>query len=127
MSKEYIQKYYAEGVHYYEESSGLGFHGDDGRQVVIGLCLGKTATLRYCWRKPNSSDNASFPPIDIKVCHGDIYIMSKKATGNDWKKRSQYRVLHAAGATKYINIWTFYILVNIWLITDKKCHTHPHF
>lgn len=30
--------------------------------------------------------------------------MSEKATGNDWKKTSKYRVVHAAGAEKYVKI-----------------------
>ena len=41
-------------------------------------------------------------PIDIKVNHGDIYIMSEKATGFDWKSRSKVRVVHAAGYQTYL-------------------------
>ncbi len=37
-------------------------------------------------------------PIDIAVKHGDIYVMSEKATGYDWRMRSRVRVVHAAGA-----------------------------
>ena len=91
-------------MHYYNQESGLGFHGDDGRKVVIGLSLGKPTTLRYCWRKPGSTSNQSYEPIDIELKHGSIYIMSEKATGNDWKKRSKIRVVHAAGAHKYVNL-----------------------
>ena len=28
--------------------------------------------------------------------------MSEKATGNDWRKRSKVRIVHAAGSEKYI-------------------------
>jgi len=44
-------------------------------------------------------------PIDITVAHGDVYVMSEKATGNDWMSRSKYRVVHGAslkGNRKYI-------------------------
>ena len=41
-------------------------------------------------------------PIDIDVEHGDIYIMSEKATGHDWKMRSKYRLVHAAGHSSYL-------------------------
>jgi len=92
---------YAEGNHYYEKKSGIGFHGDAERKVVICLSLGSSATLRYQWRKPNSS--APFrEPVDVTVHHGDVYIMSEKATGNDWMSRSKYRVVHGAGARTYI-------------------------
>ena len=28
--------------------------------------------------------------------------MSEKASGHDWKQRSKYRLVHAAGSRKYI-------------------------
>ena len=33
----------------------------------------------------------------IDLSHGDMYIMSEKATGNDWKKSSIETWRHAAG------------------------------
>jgi len=33
----------------------------------------------------------------INFNHGDIYIMSDKAVGNDWKKRKIHTLRHAAG------------------------------
>ena len=93
----------AEGNHYYQESSGIGFHGDAERKVVVCLSLGKRSTLRYHWRKPGSSEHESeLGPIDIEVGHGDVYVMSEKATGFDWRHSSKYRLVHAAGAPKYI-------------------------
>jgi hypothetical protein len=32
---------------------------------------------------------------------GDIYMMSEKAVGHDWRKSSQYTLRHAAGCDKY--------------------------
>ena len=91
----------AEGNYYYEEKSGIGFHGDSERKTVICLSLGKPSVLRYQWRPPNSSEHI-FTPVDINIGHGDVYLMSEKATGYDWRMRSKIRVVHAAGATKYI-------------------------
>lgn len=93
----------AEGNHYYHSKCGIGFHGDSERKIVIGLSLGSESTLRFCWRLPHSS-RPYRAPIDLKVRHGDIYIMSEKATGNDWKKRSLLRCVHAAGHEKYISV-----------------------
>jgi len=92
---------YAEGNHYYEDKSGIGFHGDSERKTVICLSLGKSTTLRFQWRLPGSSEH-TLSPIDIEVNHGDVYIMSEKATGFDWKHRSKVRVVHSAGSEKYI-------------------------
>ena len=39
--------------------------------------------------------------IDIVLNSGDVYIMSEKAVGSDWKKSSLYTLRHAAGADKY--------------------------
>tara|TARA_X000000950_G_scaffold259929_1_gene328805 strand:- start:69 stop:956 length:888 start_codon:yes stop_codon:yes gene_type:complete len=91
----------AEGNYYYEDKSGIGFHGDSERKTVICLSLGKPSILRYQWRLPNSSEH-TFTPVDINIGHGDVYLMSEKATGYDWRMRSKVRVVHAAGATKYI-------------------------
>ena len=99
---EKAYKLNAEGNHYYKKDSGIGFHGDAERKIVIALSLGKPSILRYQWRLPGSSTHI-LKPIDIISEHGDIYIMSEKATGYDWKKRSKVRVVHAAGAEKYIN------------------------
>ena len=95
------KKLNAEGNYYFHQKSGIGFHGDAERKIVICVSLGNSSTLRYCWRKPGNSLLFG-KPIDIQVNHGDIYIMSEKATGYDWKSRSKYRLVHAAGHTKYL-------------------------
>ena len=87
---------------YDHNKSGIGFHGDAERKIVICLSLGQKSILRFQWRMPGSSEH-NHPPTDLIVNHGDIYIMSEKATGFDWKKRSKVRVVHAAGHTSYIN------------------------
>ena len=37
----------------------------------------------------------------IKLNHGDIYIISEKITGYDWKFRNKYTLRHCAGSEKY--------------------------
>ena len=49
-----------------------------------------------------SSEHAR-APVDVYVRHGDVYVMSEKATGFDWRLRSKTRVVHAAGAAKYVD------------------------
>jgi hypothetical protein len=92
----------AEGNHYFEEKSGIGFHGDAERRIVMCCSLGKSSILRYAWRYPKTSEH-TLPSVDLKVEHGDLYIMSEKATGYDWKQSTKLRIVHAAGSEKYIN------------------------
>ena len=93
----------AEGNMYYQDASGIGYHGDVERSVVMCLSLGDTSTLSYQWRMPHVKDQEieNPPRIDIKVHHGDVYIMSDKAVGRDWMHRSKRRLVHAAGNKKY--------------------------
>ena len=35
--------------------------------------------------------------IGVKLNDGDVYIMSEKAVGTDWKKSSIYTLRHSAG------------------------------
>ena len=42
--------------------------------------------------------------INIRLNDGDVYIMSEKAVGADWKLRSKYTIRHAAGAKKYLSL-----------------------
>ena len=90
-----------EGNHYYDlNKTGIGFHGDTERVVVICLTIGGGGNypMRWSWfinGKPSGD------PIDIRLNDGDLYIMSEKAVGADWKKRIIYTLRHAAGAEKY--------------------------
>lgn len=87
---------------YYDiRKCGIGFHGDTERKRVIGIRLGATIPLHYQWYhqcKPIGERTV------INLNHGDIYIMSEKAVGSDWKKRSKITLRHAAGCEKYTTI-----------------------
>jgi hypothetical protein len=81
--------------------SGIGFHGDSERKIVICASLGDSKTLRFYWRSPGSS-NIIGDHCDFELEHGDIYAISEKATGDDWKKRSSFRLVHGAGHSEYV-------------------------
>ena len=91
-----------EGNYYYDISEcGIGFHGDSERKKVIAIRLGQNTPLYYQWFKNNKSVGNK---IKIKLKHSDIYMMSEKATGFDWKKSSIYTLRHATGCDKFTTI-----------------------
>lgn len=96
---EKAENLYAEGNYYYDiEKCYIGGHGDAERKIVIALRLGASLPLYYMWycnSKPISER------IRIDLDDGDIYVMSEKATGNDWKKRKIPTLRHATGNDKY--------------------------
>jgi len=89
-----------EGNRYYDlKKTGIGFHGDTERVVVICLSIGCwNYPMRWQWFKDGMPVGK---PIDIRLNSGDVYIMSEKSVGADWKKSSLYTLRHAAGANKY--------------------------
>lgn len=96
-----------EGNYYYDvKKCGIGFHGDSERKIVIALRLGHDLPLHYQWF---IKGNPIGDRVKLMLSHGDLYAMSEKATGYDWKmKRIIPTLRHAAGADKFL------------LITDKK-------
>jgi hypothetical protein len=93
-----------EGNYYYDlETCGIGFHGDSERRKVIGIRLGMgiTPDLHFQWFREG---NAVGDRIIIPLNGGDIYVMSEKAVGTDWKKRKPYTLRHATGSEKYTTI-----------------------
>ena len=40
--------------------------------------------------------------FDFELQHGDLYVMSEKATGHDWRMSSRFRLVHGAGALSYV-------------------------
>ena len=90
----------AEGNYYYDiEKCGIGFHGDSERRIVVGVRLGESLPLHYQWYHKLSPVGER---IELELHHGDIYIMSAKAVGNDWKKKNIYTLRHAAGCEKFL-------------------------
>jgi hypothetical protein len=83
-----------EGNYYYDlEKTYIGFHGDTEREIVIGVRLGADYNIYYRWYKNNLPVGRLFK---LNLQHGDIYFMSDKTTGNDWKYKNIYTLRHAA-------------------------------
>lgn len=88
-----------EGNYYYDSKKcGIGYHGDSERKIVIACSLGESRPIAWQWyhRSDKVGDRYLF-----ELHHGDIYIMSEKATGNDWKRKVIPTLRHAAGV-KYV-------------------------
>jgi len=96
-------KLFAEGNFYYDlKQCGIGFHGDSERKIVIAIRFGDTSMpFHYQWFQQSKPIGNR---IKLKVNPGDVYIMSEKAVGTDWKKRIIPTLRHAAGAKKYLSI-----------------------
>ncbi len=93
-----------EGNRYYRISDcGIGYHGDSERRKVIAVRFGATMPIHYQWfinHKPIGNQ------ARIKIDNGDVYFMSDKAVGFDWKrtKNNLLTLRHAAGSRKYTTI-----------------------
>jgi len=91
----------AEINHYYNASKcGIGYHGDGERQLVIGVRVGRPMPLCFWWHR-GAARLGERTRIDLYS--GDLYAMSAKAVGRDWRKSVFPTVRHAAGAAKYID------------------------
>jgi hypothetical protein len=102
-SKTKVEINVVEGNRYYNlKNTGIGFHGDTERVVVICISIGcDNYPMRWQWFKDGMPVGN---PINITLNCGDVYIMSEKAVGADWKLRSIYTLRHAAGAKKYTSL-----------------------
>jgi len=84
-----------EGNLYYDvKKCGIGFHGDSERKKVIACSLGKTRPIHWQWYRKSKPIGER---IKFNLNNGDMYIMSEKASGYDWKKRNIQTLRHAAG------------------------------
>lgn len=93
----------AEGNYYYDlRNCGIGYHGDSERMKVVGVRIGASMPIAFTWfcRGKQLSEETRFV-----LDHGDVYMFSEKATGNDWKRKKTIPTLrHAAGCEKYLRI-----------------------
>lgn len=90
-----IENLQAEGNRYYNvNKTYISYHGDQERRIVIAVRLGENFPFYYQWYH---RFNPVGEELKIMLEHGDIYIMSDKAVGTDWKKSSLYTLRHAAG------------------------------
>lgn len=98
----------AEGNYYFDlEKTGIGFHGDAERKDVIGVRTGEDEDsgfpLHYQWFQ---NRNPIGERVQINLKNGDIYVMSEKAVGRDWRRSKDdlLTLRHAAGGPKYLVI-----------------------
>lgn len=85
---------FAEGNRYYDlNKTGIGWHSDSERTLVLCVRLGATFPIYFQWYHKNKTVGNH---IKINLNGGDIYIMSEKTVGRDWKKSSLYTLRHAA-------------------------------
>jgi hypothetical protein len=70
---------------------------------VVGVRVGQTMPLHFVWFQ-RSLPVKGAPRTVIELGHGDVYIMSHKATGNDWMKKIIPTLRHAAGAPSFLKI-----------------------
>lgn len=90
-----------EGNYYYDSSMcGIGWHGDSERKRVVAMRLGASIPLAYQWFYRNERIGDIIRFDDVR--HGDLYVMSEKASGWDWKKRIKPTLRHAAGCKKFL-------------------------
>ncbi len=89
-----------EGNRYYDvRNTYIGFHGDTERRIVVAARLGADFPIHYQWYQKSAPVGKLFTKI---LHHGDIYYMSEKAVGFDWKKKVTLTLRHAAGLTKNV-------------------------
>lgn len=91
----------AEGNYYYDtQVCGIGYHGDSERRVVVGIRVGEQFPLHFRWYHRGEVVSTT---LKLYLENGDMYFMSDKAVGWDWKSRSLFTLRHAAGASKYLD------------------------
>lgn len=90
----------AEGNYYFDPAKcGIGFHGDGERRIVVAVRLGAPVPLRYRWHLRCQPIGR---PVEVALASGDMYAMSEKAVGRDWKKQTVPTLRHAAGGPKFV-------------------------
>jgi alkylated DNA repair dioxygenase AlkB len=93
----------AEGNNYHTPGqTGIGWHGDTERSKVAAVRFGSPCSpIMFQWfhrAKPQGKT------VEIPLEHGDLYIMSEKAVGTDWKMRSKWTLRHSTGAAKFTSL-----------------------
>jgi hypothetical protein len=91
-----------ESNYYYDTTKcGIGYHGDSERVKVIAMRLGYSSMpIYYQWYYKGDPVGER---IEIPLNAGDMYVMSEKAVGADWKKKNVYTLRHATGCSKFVD------------------------
>jgi alkylated DNA repair dioxygenase AlkB len=85
----------AEGNYYYDtKQCYIGWHGDTERRKVVGVRLGASMPLAFHWYLHSERVGTLY---QVNLNHGDVYMMSEKAVGTDWRQKKIPTLRHAAG------------------------------
>lgn len=98
------QNFVCEGNYYYDlKKTGIGYHGDAERRKVVAIRIGDSMSLCYNWYHYSTPIGEK---LEINLNEGDMYWMSEKAVGTDWKKRKDKTLRHGAGPKdcKYVKL-----------------------
>jgi len=90
-----------EANYYYDLSKcGIGYHGDGERRKVFAIRIGASheMPLYYQWFK--NSEPVGYR-IKLVLNDGDMYVMSEKAVGFDWLKKTVPTLRHASGTDSF--------------------------
>ena len=84
-----------------KDERGIGWHGDTERRNVVGARFGAPMPLRFAWFQWSRQVTDAF---ELVLEHGDLYVMSAKAVGSDWKQTGGGRktLRHCAGVGKFV-------------------------
>lgn len=91
-----------EANYYYNlDICGIGYHGDKERVKVVAVRMGKAMPIHFQWFQRSKAVGEN---VKIVLEDGDMYVMSEKAVGNDWMKKTIGTLRHAAGCDKFVVI-----------------------
>ena len=93
-----------EGNRYFDlKKCGIGWHGDAERRKVVAFRIGEDMGLHFNWFERHTSFGGT---LKLTLKSGDMYMMSEKAVGTDWKRSSIPTVRHSAGKPecKYVKL-----------------------
>ena len=100
LPEDRIKGLYAEANIYHSDNSGIGFHGDTERGIVIGVNFGKKRQIEWqVFHKNLPIGERYIFPLE----HGDIYCMTGMSAGINWKRSSIPTIRHRAGYTKWLD------------------------
>ena len=89
-------------LYYDVRSTGIGFHGDTERVIVIAARIGHASLpMHFQWFYKSEPVGTR---MVIPMEPGDVYIMSEKAVGTDWMKKNTMTLRHATGCEKFTAI-----------------------
>ena len=66
---------------------------------MVGVRLGADLPLHFQWYHHGDRIGER---VALTLGGGDLYVMSEKATGHDWRQSSAVTLRHAAGCDKFL-------------------------